>query len=285
MLLAAAQFVYTNYLSKPYELAKNEVFQNVSLYPGAIVQRPNHGLAHTLRCVAYVPYVIDALNDSGQLTHCDGEVVLDVAMQCENIQLAMFFSVVGKESEASFQDDQKNHILFRKKSAEAYKSFVYAYQSKFPALRSLIDSGLDVYYGNLVENPHAVQQGAIHIVFRTVHNLDLERCYKPSEFEGVKQAILQDFSMVFGNLAESQVLAKKNAYALIEYAERCLVATGNINLTKGINYDPVLFIKCSLDVLSCVDKLAEVAPPVPELSIDLRYQQLSITSEPVKSPD
>jgi hypothetical protein len=72
--------VFDNYLSKPYTnksitidwaLSKDKMLSPddtsiPDLSNDNVINRPNHGLAHTLRVVSYVPMVINALIKNAQ---------------------------------------------------------------------------------------------------------------------------------------------------------------------------------------------------------------------------
>ena len=94
--LDVAQFVYNQYLSKPYT-STNIKDDWQYTHSNITIPRPNHGLVHTLRTASYVSLVVQAYNHFNQppLTATD----------TDHLQLACLFYVTGRENEASFGQD------------------------------------------------------------------------------------------------------------------------------------------------------------------------------------
>ena len=109
----AVKFCYIRYLSLPYTLTS--IMWDWD-YCG--IPRPNHGLAHTVRTMTYVPFVVEALAK---------KVALPQSWPADAVrllQLGMLFFVAGRENEAGSREDSVAYKRFREKSKAAFLDFM-----------------------------------------------------------------------------------------------------------------------------------------------------------------
>ena len=247
LLIAAAEYIYQHFLSKAYKLAPAEKFPKEGAHNGVVIQRPNHALAHTIRTVLYIPAVITAYKFKHPTTKFDTEF--------ENMQLVILFFVVGRESEASFKNDNVNYVKFKQTSAQAYKQFVTTYQDKFPSLKKLIVSGEVERYKAFITG-NVGNHDDISQVFTIAHNLDLLRCFNEQKFAVTRNAIRSLLGFVEGDVFGDQVVE-----GLLCYAKACLKQNGDYILPDNVSRNPEAFVKTNISVRDCLAALRNVNEP------------------------
>lgn len=237
-------FVNKHYLANPYDP------RFVSLFPKAsalrrnnhVIYRPNHGLAHTLRCAYLVDKVADEFSN--------------YSMSCKDkqkLQAALLFFVVGRENEAGFFDNPEMYTYFRKKSAQAFRDYARVH------LRDLYgsDKEIDKYYHALINYADPKFSGLVNDVIRTSHCLDLIRCMKGEELgPRIESYLVNDIMRYQGvGLATAHAKAKK----LMDYTASLIKATGN-RIPSGpyeMRSHFKLFEHCSKDADFCLRKLRQ----------------------------
>ncbi len=205
-----------------------------------VVQKPNHGLSHTLRsAAAYVWVVADGYNQSKkQVIISQGDV--------EDIQLALVFYVVGRENDAGSKEDP--YLKFRRKSAEIFGQYV---GENIPSF-----SQAKIHFYQTVLTDTCDPSDPRYVVTRLSHNSDLLRCVSKEVYE---QNILVQVGNVVGN-AYTQLI-----YNLVK---NCLQFTGDrIGSTQG--YNPPLFVRCSTNVLFCLKQIQRVLQVVHSPHLDI----------------
>lgn len=234
--ITVAQDIYEQRLKKEFtdpSCKMDWVFQYNDPIKGIVlIQRPNHGLAHTLRCATYIPLVARA--------YAQFKNTLPVSsFEIENIQLALLFYVVGRENDAGSKEDP--YLKFRHKSAEIYG--IYA-RSHFA--HRLTEDQIQFYQAILTDscNPtHALYSH--YVITRISHNIDLLRCVSSKVYE---KAILKSdlFSQNIGGL-EIQKLAR--------IVKECLRQTGDRIGDERFYYEDSLFGRCSTNVYFCLRQI------------------------------
>jgi tetratricopeptide (TPR) repeat protein len=233
----AKKYVYQQYLAKPYTLKQStdrEIdFTKVDWefkYEDSIIHRPNHGLAHTLRCVYYVEQVTAYYveHNAANLTKS-----LQTALKASlsEIQLRLLFEVVGRENEAAKHQDKVAWTRFFAKSEQYFKNQVANNNLK---LR---------YYYNQRLSPHMQK------IRRVAHVIDLPRCLN-------SQQLQERWEEVAGHVGAA------NCQKLQDLAYQCLVATGDRIIAVNINkpsraYSPPLFVEASQNIKRCTDYIQE----------------------------
>ena len=236
-VLEAASFSFGKYYSKPYlEMPDSYEGDNWSYYADfdAVfdVERPNHGLASALRKAMLIPATCDAFDfkpDENTL----------IAMM-----VTMVFEVVGRESEAGYNDCPKTYMRYKSKSVRAYQEYAY----KQPWFTAVCVEALE----NMYYEPRSEEAGMIQQVFETVHELDLFRCYPDDKM----RKKVKDIARLIGG---------KACYELVLRAENQIVATGDRlpfsmmwnRLTD--DYNEALFPRCSTEPSFCLEQIARIA--------------------------
>lgn len=252
-LTLVGKYCYDNFLSKKYKLSDHDKFpSDGTTIDGQIVERPNHGLANTLRKIYYFSAVVEIFKLNGISSFSFNNVLLDIKSETENILTAFFFSLVGRESEISFKDDYVTYTHFKEASANAYVGFI---QNKPNQYKELISSDKIIFYRNLIKNPHASMSCIVSKIYRICHNLDLFRCYGEKEFDTALESIKYDLGIDHPNTSTA-ILTQ-----LQEYAKKCIEATGDQNLVSGIGRNGKLFVACSTSIETCSSHLNKVSLP------------------------
>ncbi|MCE5319048.1 MAG: SidE phosphodiesterase domain-containing protein [Parachlamydia sp.] len=255
ILIAISQHCYDAFLSKKYADCNGERYPKEGTIQGYVVERPNHNLSHILRKTICAPHVVSVFKLNGIITCSINNVTYYLKEELENLQVALLFSVVGRESEVSFKDDSVKYAQYRQRSADAYHNFIIANREKNPHYQKLIQTNKVDFYRLLIHKP----QGSciLRRIFRICHSLDLMRCYTEPEYTENLKNIKTDLAS--GSGKEDQM-----AYwvdELRKYAIRCLAATGEQNLTLGNKRNPELFVSCSFNAKICLNALQQVSHP------------------------
>ncbi len=241
-LLPVCQFVYEYYLSQVY--TDRECIWDWELETEfGTIQRPNHGLAHSMRVAQLVPVVANFLN-----AHAEDTSFTLTPKQTQLLQIAALFSVVGRENDAGFGDNPEKYMKYRLKSAEAFEQFARA-------TLNLSEAELQ-YYKHIVHKMGSPnEQSPEFKILNFAHKLDLLRCYSAQQIEN---SIIKPLN---------EYLPESETQVLLDYAEDLLHATGN-RVYSGKNptyYNTALFGKVSTNVRACVDALFSVDSPEPKV--------------------
>lgn len=230
------------------------------------IPRSNHGLAHTLRVVWLVLQVFKFYAHVFPKNYAgiDKKEVL-------KIQVAMLFSVVGRQNEMSRDEDQKTYELFHVLSANAFKRYAMRANGK---LKNLFkdEKEIDRYAQAILSFGAPDQDDPIKTIMRQAHNLDLMRCYDQQKFDDkVAKPLMNE-------------LGSQNAERLLNYAASLLINTGDRILAPQYrtimkestkDYDKNEFARCNgytdnlnsqanMDsVKYCISRIKEVNPPQP----------------------
>ncbi|HHW4967293.1 TPA: SidE phosphodiesterase domain-containing protein, partial [Legionella pneumophila] len=219
----AIEFANKNYLSQPYEKGRME---SEPSYPGGIrVNRGNHGLAHTLRTMAYAEVIVEearkaVLRGEKLRVFPDGRTLADVtANDLKKIMIAQSFFVAGRLGEES---DSENYKHYHKLSREAFMKFVT--ENKSTLIPDVFKDDKEVeHYANIVEDVKTVDGknmwGATpeHMLVNQCHMVDLTRCKVPPE------PALESFYKI---LAEK--VGQKGAEAVFAIQREFFRATGEM---------------------------------------------------------
>ncbi len=224
-LMAAAKFCYATYLSKPYILGTIKYDWEFNS-----VTRPNHGLPHTLRTMAYVPFVVQALKQHYHKAEFVKSHSLDsIAL----LQLGMLFYVAGRENEAGSRDDLVAYGRFRRNSAAAFAHFVKVFKIPSTGFEKLVEQ-------SIVEGEF--ETSAVHCVMRIAHDIDCLRCQPIGIYDSI--------CVPFHNYLSAARTAKLRSLVL-----ECTLATGDRIMGHdklNQSYDTEQFLKCSKSVDTCV---------------------------------
>jgi hypothetical protein len=271
--------VFDNYLSKPY------ADQNISmdwalskdgmLPPGHIsipdrsndnvINRPNHGLAHTLRVVSYVPMVINTLinNTKGKKKEAYKKLKNDI----KKIQIVSFFHIVGRVNDGGvFVHNTKNFCEMYKTGK---KNSCEAFEEKAKDLGIFSTEEIGYYKEQMLNSGSRNMSDDAHLahVFYISHNMDLFRCYSEYQMEERKDVA-------------SKYVGKEFATKLFAHSLNCIENTGDrvLDGDKAKDYNKEVFFQASIDAAYCLDKITEVESALKkriEVELELKNQDLS----------
>ena len=186
----------------------------------------------------------------GENTEDDADAVLAM-------QIAMVFSVVGRQSELGFTDNQEAHTRYRNASVEALKSYL----SRMPAglispraqeavLRALLH----------MSNPRVKAEGALGASMQqcigTTHALDLFRCKDPAGMndlaDGEISACVPDTFNFFFKRNKLLCLSSAAAEATGDRMNAVCTSRGWSMATEApLNHHRGPFLNCSTDPAHC----------------------------------
>jgi tetratricopeptide (TPR) repeat protein len=231
-LTEATQHVYQHYLSKPYTLKTSTMDWEYS-YGGTTIQRPNHGLAHTMRTVSYVPYVVQYyLEHNEDKISPENKAILQANIPY--IQLALLFFVVGRENDIGSHEDAVAYRRFRESSAAAFEAFVRD--------KPLNDEQRRIYK-EAISTDSGLQVGkTICNILRICHDLDTMRCLGADIYKLVCASMYP-------------YIGKSNCDKLVNLVFNCLIKTGDRihGEMPQQAYNGILFIKASQDFGQCAE--------------------------------
>ena len=255
------QFVYKTYLQHAY--TDEDVREDWDLTePGYVIQRPNHGLAHTLRVANYAPMVLAAFQNSP--IEVEGAKYVGLEKDLDKIQIALLFAVVARKNERGFGDGRDKYLEMRGNCAEAFKE-----HAKKLNPRVFTTEEIEQYATALINFGDPEATDPLSMIFKACHNLDLPRCYYEDQ---VKKSLKE----IEGPMGE------KNLQILKNYALQCIVGTGDRVMgahgdVKARDYVMKDFSGVSSDVTTCLSKIDSV--PTPQIA-----QVVKGVSKPEASP-
>lgn len=288
----AINYVFNAFLSKAYNIKLSEpesqdiktawekhydwehwynMSQDWSLQtPVGEVQRPNHGIAHTLRVAQLVPIIAEFLKEYG-----DPKFKKLSQNDIQKAQFMMLFSVIGRENDMSWTDASHyqqayfeakgthSEHLYSKFKKNAEKGFLeHVTTNKADLIPSLFSSEQELkYWAQALDTGKPGITSASGILMAMAHDLDLMRCYDKSKFKNIK---MNDFVAKLGGNKEA-------AQKLAGYAHDLIIATGDrcMGYAQGQTYQKKLFGQCSLDPKACLQQIQSV--PVPEATAKATY--------------
>jgi hypothetical protein len=224
--VGAINYCFNAHLNQPYTLGTLKYDWEFKS-----VHRPNHGLVHTLRTMAYVPFVVKYLKEC--YPKFAGDAVLNAIPV---IQLGMLFFVAGRENEAGSRDDAVAYERFRHNSAKAYRNYL--------SLFSIPLSGFEQRVADAICNCE-FETSAVHCVMRIAHDVDCLRCQIPTIYDAICSPFPKYISLV--NTVKLRLLVLE-----------CTLVTGDRIFGDNANlrtYDPDRFVECSKNVQSCIDAI------------------------------
>lgn len=245
-LLPVCDYVYDNYLSKAY--TDRECTWDWVLHTAhSQIERPNHGLAHSMRVAHLVPVVAHFFTQ-----HTNDNEFNFTKKQMQLIQIAALFSVVGRENDAGFGDNKEKYMQFRLKSAQAFEYYAHHHLKLSP-------SEIKHYTHIVLKMGSPDEQSAEFKILNFAHKLDLLRCYSA---EQIQKSITEPLN---------HYLPESETQKLLDYAEDLLYATGD-RVYVGKNpqdYNKALFCKTSTCAKACIEAIAQVEVPTPEANMKM----------------
>lgn len=234
-----AEYVFENFLKHPYDDDIKNYYQSPSdqntgvdllgyggpaVFPGnkndprPKINRPNHGIAHTLRAASYVRKVVEYYQKFGK----NSEQFNFTEDQIKQLEIAMLFSVSGRKNDVGWSGDFNTYIASRRLAGDRFETYCRDNQV-FSS-----EAELQQFKKNLVDMGNPANKDPLHLVIRTCHNLDLLRCFTPIP---AKEAI---FDFINENSAHKY---NKNMLELLQFAVRSIKATGNkVKTNVGVDF-------------------------------------------------
>jgi hypothetical protein len=110
---------YKNHLCKEYQERQHQEIIDANL-----VNRPNHGLAHTYRVMIYIDVVIDYFAQHAK-EHEFKEFCQNISRDTRQwLRVAAAYSITGRENELSAIEDLKKYDGFRQSSENHLREFL-----------------------------------------------------------------------------------------------------------------------------------------------------------------
>lgn len=238
------EHVFLNHLIKPYDPAFVKLFPKSAklIRNHQVIDRPNHDLTHTLRCVQLAPVVAHFYKNYS----AHPAAYQFSSEEVKKMQVALLFFVVGRQNEMGFHDNPDIYGQFRLESAQAFKRYCQKHMMHLFKTPQEVEK----YYRILLDytNP---KNGAEGDIIRVCHCLDLIRCRQWRDFDvGVIQEMKND-------------LPQERVDELVDYAAKLIQANGN-RIPDGpykrkLNFN--LFERCSHNVDYCLKTLNSVRKP------------------------
>jgi hypothetical protein len=278
------EYLYEHFLSRPFTPRLKEscpVDWNYRCSSGEMIERPNHGLAHTVRVAALVPVALRLLVQAAKESGISKQVQQANAVTDKDgrkAQYVMLFAVIGRKNEISYWDATELQKQQKKKGlAEAPHLYDEFKRTAQRALRLLLmkqpPSSLGFTDAEIDEWVHALDVGKPNPIsmltkaMAIAHDVDLMRCRQQESFKEKVSAFEQE-------------LGVKRAGELCTYARALIAATGDRCWGYGISakgYADKLFFACSTDFRICVEKINAVKPP-------MSAQLVQLAGTPLTSP-
>ncbi|HIF9044215.1 TPA: SidE phosphodiesterase domain-containing protein [Legionella pneumophila] len=176
----AAKYAYDNYLGKPYTGPVESTPANIG---GQMVYRQVHGLAHTLRTMAYAEIIVEEARKAklrgetlGKFK--DGRTIADVTPEeLKKIMIAQAFFVTGRDDEES----AKNYAKYHEQSRDAFLKYVKENESTL--IPDVFKDQEEVnFYARVIEDKnHDWDSTPAHVLINQGHMVDLVRVKQPPE--------------------------------------------------------------------------------------------------------
>lgn len=257
--LSIIQYVYDQYLSKPYTNRRVRFDWQERTPSGFIIERPNHALAHTLRAASYVRTVIQFFQKHSpkpELFHFSEK-------QIEQMELAMLFAITGRQNDCGPSDHFGDFWQFRRDSADYFEKY-------FKGSNYFSDEELAYYKERLYDMNNKDEIDPVRIVFFGAHKLDLQRCFTD---EQVESSVINFFKK------NSTSPTNPDISTMLEYAKSCIRATGD-RIYCGKYEDRYIdqFLLCSTNPKHCLETIQSVKAP--EFTVDLltRVERLTVAA-------
>ena len=169
--------VYNNFLSKEFTNKITETGRDVSnfdwsyTHDGVTVHRPNHGLVHTIRTMAYVPFVVDCVISDWPDYDDDDDEAAALRAAIPWIQLTLLFFVAGRKNDAPMDWDRQAYIDGKNEAADAMDDYMQSCGFQKERVQ---------YWSNMIRSESKDIQFGI-LLF--CHRVDLVRCLKEDVYD------------------------------------------------------------------------------------------------------
>ncbi len=247
--LHAVQVAYDSYLKNPYK----ESNTSATDLKHRSVERPRHGLAHTLRTIYYVDNVLAYLKQHAKTEQARNFYKGINKDEIEKIKVALAFYVTGQESEISCGGNLEKLSRYGEQSISNFRHYVTEELHWHP-------EDVNRYAEIFLLSPAATEQTEknwLSDIINFAHKLDLPRYYTATQMQAAMEKFIPDRK-------EAQ-----NDFALLkQWAIECIKSTGDrLTCTVDIaghyrstekNFEDSIFIAASTDPLAALKLLKSV---------------------------
>lgn len=274
------QKAYDEYLGQPYRASlrqwANEDW-DLKIKNGTYVQRPNHGLAHSVRVAHALPVALHLLLQHAGMDSASVSLA-DVWMA----QYCLLFLVAGRGNEIGWVTacalekklGRNLHADFHHASKQALLDTLKQ-ADHAPPVRVRTQKQRDQWADMLDIGGAVVEEDPLSLAMQVCHEADLMRCWDKQDFTSK----MREFDSRLG---------KAGVRTFVKYMRDLNEATGDRYLaadaSKQREYERPLFWQCSTDVRSLADALASVKLPV-ELCFAAKSKAAPSSASAVDSGD
>lgn len=221
---------------------------------GEFMYRTNHGLAHAVRTMAYVPAVVEYLREHGEPDIKNKAIQLIDQRDVKKLMLTELFSSVGRDSEIDFHKQPSAYRYYRYKAGELFEQcFRLRFESQqlYPFQYFDCDDEFNVYKKALVALGDPNDTTIVHVILNMAHKLDLYRCRDILSCQMSIESYIRQYS---------QGPYGKAFHRLVNYAVELISACGDKVLAYDYDYG-LNFNYTNSDPRCCIDDIAEVNKP------------------------
>lgn len=304
-LLRAASYAYSHHLQHRYkdEAICNEDMQKI--IKGVKIERPNHGLAHSMRKALYVPVICSAFKAHARDQEFKRYLASLTPERLELIQDAVMFSVTGRESEATATDKETLKVYegYRKQAKINFMAYVksrglYSEDTGGDEIKERQNAFIETlaeqvkYMGNpkffegITQGYRQPEKIFLYYILNIAHDLDLMRCYDLDKYEKAINGKIDGLAIQYVDAT----FKDRAMPVLFQMASDAINATGDRQFIKykdgrlvaaNEDYQPS-FADCSKNVNDCFDACMKSNPVFTEvqegkLNIDLPKPNIRLT--------
>ena len=242
--LKAAEYAYENFLSKPYTNQAVKFDWEYKAQDGTVINRPNHGLAHSFRGASYAPvvcaYFKQFAKDKDQYQFSEDDI--------KKIQIALMFRVAGRENDGGFSDNPQDYMRYQKQHGAAFRKYCQDNPGVFsPAEVEKYAEALETYAKPGEKDP-------LKVIFKSCHNIDLIRCCDNNRMERELEPIREQIG--------------DHTNDLVVYADQCIRQTGTriadtspVTRKEKAGYEESKFVAVSQSAKECAKEIKSVPSP------------------------
>lgn len=238
----------------------NQYLASLTIPAWGKVNRPNHGLGHTLRTVAYIPEILKHLKSEDNPAHT---IFKDIEEKdIKKLQYLALFSILGRLNECGWADHLMTYSYFRWRSGQIFHHYMMEVVDGNPRYKAIgfQDEQEVLYYKDqLIDMGEPSNKNPEHIILNISHKLDLMRCSNPknkfsSRFDDYVKEFLPDSS-----IEELKVFGQKMIINTGEY-----IRTGDIEykvIAVDRNREGSLFEESELQIDKCISNINKTIYP------------------------
>ncbi|QEY50411.1 SidE phosphodiesterase domain-containing protein [Legionella longbeachae] len=208
----AVKYAFNNYLGKKYTGTVEAIPAQMGRNGDKTVNRPIHGLAHTLRTMAYAEVMVEEARKAkfrgeSLRTFKDKRTIADVTPdELKKIMIAQAFFVTGRDDEES----ANNYARYHEQSRDAFLKYVRENESLL--IPHVFNNQDDVnFYANVIEDKdHKWENSPAHVLVNKGHMVDLMRVKQPAE--SYLESYFKSLQPWIGTIGAEAVFAKQRKF-------------------------------------------------------------------------